>query len=307
MASVLHSITLRRLAIATVVVMGAGYGLAFLYAPEDADQGFIQKIFYLHVPLATVALLGFIVAAIHAIRHLRTGDPKHDARSYVSIHISVIFGAGVLLTGAIWAKGSWGVWWEWREPTLVSFLIVFLLYATYYPLRYAIEDRERQARYASVFAITAGAFVPGRATRPAARPSTHLLVRRRPARLDAVRLPRLPRRHGPPVDDTGLVRARCEGGVRQPRADSPPAGSDGVIPLAIENADRYVGGAYLVFLLLLLIYVAIMAAKLQRIQRELGSLADLADRSQGRSTDRGVGQVREREEEIEAVRQGGRG
>ena len=93
----------------------------------------------------------------------------------------------------------------------------------------------------------------------------------------------------------------------QPRADSPPAGSDGVIPLAIENADRYVGGAYLVFLLLLLIYVAIMAAKLQRIQRELGSLADLADRSQGRSTDRGVGQVREREEEIEAVRQGGRG
>jgi hypothetical protein len=80
-----------------------------------------------------------------------------------------------------------------------------------------------------------------------------------------------------------------------------------VIPLAIENADRYVGGAYLVFLLLLLIYVAIMATKLQRIQRELGSLADLADRSQGQGTDRGVGQVREREEEIEAVRQGGRG
>ena len=97
---------------------------------------------------------------MHAIRHLRTGDPKYDARSYVSIHISVIFGLAVLLTGAIWAKGPWGVWWEWREPTLVSFLIVFLLYATYYPLRYAIEDRDRQARYASVFAITAGAFVP---------------------------------------------------------------------------------------------------------------------------------------------------
>jgi heme exporter protein C len=160
MARALQSITLRRLAIATVAVMGMGYALAFLYAPEDADQGFIQKIFYLHVPLATVSLVGFMVAALHAIRHLRTGDPKHDARSYVSIHISVIFGLGVLLTGAIWAKGSWGEWWEWREPTLVSFLIVFLLYATYYPLRYAIEDRDRQARYASVFAITAGAFVP---------------------------------------------------------------------------------------------------------------------------------------------------
>jgi heme exporter protein C len=71
-----------------------------------------------------------------------------------------VLGVGVLLTGAIWARGSWGVWWEWREPTLVSFLIVFLLYCTYQPLRFSIEDPERQARYASVFAITAGAFVP---------------------------------------------------------------------------------------------------------------------------------------------------
>ncbi len=79
-----------------------------------------------------------------------------------------------------------------------------------------------------------------------------------------------------------------------------------MIPLAVENGG-YVGAAYVVFLLLLLIYVAIMAAKLQRIQREVDSLADLAERSQGRGTDRGVGATREREEEIEAVRQGGRG
>ncbi|HEX6585890.1 MAG TPA: cytochrome c biogenesis protein [Solirubrobacterales bacterium] len=160
MATALGSITLRRLAATTVALLAVGYALAFFAAPEDADQGYIQKIFYLHVPLATCALIGFMVAAVHAIRHLRSGDPVHDARAYVSIHISVIFGLAVLATGAIWAKGSWGVWWEWKEPTLVSFLIVFLLYATYYPLRYAIEDRDRQARYASVFAITAGAFVP---------------------------------------------------------------------------------------------------------------------------------------------------
>lgn len=151
---------LRNISILTAVMLGLGFGLVFFYAPLDADQGFVQKIFYLHVPLAIIALVGFIIGGIHAIRHLRTGDPVHDARSYVSIHMSVIFGVAVLLTGAIWARASWGVWWEWREPTLVSFLIVFLLYATYYPLRYAIPDRERQARYASVFAITAGAFVP---------------------------------------------------------------------------------------------------------------------------------------------------
>jgi heme exporter protein C len=95
-----------------------------------------------------------------AIQHLRTRDARWDMRSYVVIHTSLIFALGALITGSIWAKGSWGHWWVWSEPTLVSFLIVFLLYATYQPLRFAIEDPERQARYASVFAITAGAFVP---------------------------------------------------------------------------------------------------------------------------------------------------
>ena len=79
-----------------------------------------------------------------------------------------------------------------------------------------------------------------------------------------------------------------------------------MIPLAIEAADRYVGGAYLVFLLLLLIYVAIMAAKLSRIQRELGSLADLAERPGSPRADHDVGQIHERDHEIETVRQGER-
>jgi len=152
--------SLKPLSIATVAAIVASLSLVFFYAPLDADQGFIQKIFYLHVPLAIVALLGFVAGGVFAIAHLRSGDSKWDAYSYVSIHMSVIFGVAVLITGAIWAKASWGHWWVWDEPTLVSFLIVFLMYATYYPFRYAIEDRDRQARYASVFAITAGAFVP---------------------------------------------------------------------------------------------------------------------------------------------------
>jgi heme exporter protein C len=140
--------------------MIAALGLAFFYAPMDADQGFMQKIFYVHVPMAMVALCGFVFGGIMAIQHLRTGDARYDMRSYVAIHLSLILGVGVLLTGAIWAKASWGHWWVWDEPTLVSFLIVFLLYATYQPMRFSIEDREKQSRYASVFAIIAGAFVP---------------------------------------------------------------------------------------------------------------------------------------------------
>jgi len=132
----------------------------FFYAPLDADQGFVQKIFYLHVPLAIVSLCGFVVGALLAIGHLRTADRAWDMRSYVAIHMALIFGVGGLITGSIWAKASWGHWWEWSDPTLTSFLIVLLLFATYQPLRFSIEDPERQARYASVFAIVAGAFVP---------------------------------------------------------------------------------------------------------------------------------------------------
>jgi heme exporter protein C len=151
---------LRTLSALTVVVLIGGYALAAFVAPMDADQGFMQKIFYLHVPMAIIALGGFVFGGICAVQHLRTGEARWDLRSYVAIHISIILGVGVLLTGAIWAKASWGHWWVWDEPTLVSFLIIFLLYATYTPLRFSIEDREKQARYASVFAITAGAFVP---------------------------------------------------------------------------------------------------------------------------------------------------
>ena len=156
----LYGTRLRALSIATFVTMTAALALAFFYAPMDADQGFMQKIFYIHVPLGIVALCGFVFGGVMAIQHLRTRDPKYDLRSYVAIHLSLVLGAGVLITGSIWAKASWGHWWVWDEPTLVSFLIVFLLYATYQPLRFSIEDREKQARYASVFAVTAGAFVP---------------------------------------------------------------------------------------------------------------------------------------------------
>ncbi|MBV9424477.1 MAG: cytochrome c biogenesis protein CcsA [Solirubrobacterales bacterium] len=151
---------LRGLSLATAATISLALGLVFFYAPLDADQGFVQKIFYIHVPLAIVSLCGFILGGLLAIGYLRTGERQWDVRSYVAIHMSLIFGIAGLITGSIWAKASWGHWWVWNEPTLVSFLIVLLLYATYQPLRFAIEDPERQSRYASVFAVTAGAFVP---------------------------------------------------------------------------------------------------------------------------------------------------
>ena len=145
---------------ASVAALAAAFALVFAYAPTDADQGLVQKIFYLHVPLAIVALCGFMAAALMAVKYLRTGDRRWDVRSYVAIHLSIVFAVAVLGSGSIWARAAWGHWWVWSEPTLVSFLIVFLLYCCYQPLRFSIEDPERQARYAAVFAVIAGAFVP---------------------------------------------------------------------------------------------------------------------------------------------------
>jgi heme exporter protein C len=146
--------------VTTAVALLAAYSMVFFYAPIEADQGFVQKIFYLHVPLAIVALCGFIAASAMAGMYLRTSGREWDARSYVALHVSLILGVGALLTGSIWAKASWGHWWVWQEPTLVSFLIILLLFCCYQPLRFAIEDPERQARYAAVFAVTGGAFIP---------------------------------------------------------------------------------------------------------------------------------------------------
>jgi heme exporter protein C len=151
---------LKALSILSVILVTGAFALVFFYAPNDADQGFIQKIFYLHVPLAIVTLGGFVTGGVYGARYLRSGDRAHDLRSYVAIHLSLILAIGALVTGSIWARASWGHWWVWNEPTLVAFLIVFLLYACYQPLRFSIEDRQRQARYAAVFAVVAGAFVP---------------------------------------------------------------------------------------------------------------------------------------------------
>jgi heme exporter protein C len=149
-----------RRAAAAAGALCAGLAMVFFYAPLEADQGFVQKIFYLHVPLGIVSLSGFLVGAWFGIRYLRSGDRAWDLRSYVAIHVSLILSLAVLGTGSIWARAAWGHWWLWNEPMLVSYLTVFLLYCCYQPLRFAIEDPERQARAAAVFAVMAGGFVP---------------------------------------------------------------------------------------------------------------------------------------------------
>lgn len=131
----------------------------FLIAPEDADQGVIQRIFYFHVAIALTSLLAFGVSCVYAIRYLRSRDERHDEVSSISIGIGLGLAVLVVITGSIWAKASWGTWWVWTDPRLVTFLVVLLLYAAYFVLRSSAEG-ERRMRYSAIFAIAAFASVP---------------------------------------------------------------------------------------------------------------------------------------------------
>jgi heme exporter protein C len=148
------------LAAAAAALLVAGVGLAFYWAPEDADQGFSQRIFYIHVPVALTAYACFGWAAWKALRLLWTRDQRYDLESYTAVHMGVIFGVLTLVTGSIWARISWGVWWSWSERQLVLFLILFLFYSAYFMLRYSTDPGPRRANMSAVYALFGVVLIP---------------------------------------------------------------------------------------------------------------------------------------------------
>jgi len=137
----------------------AALAMVFFYAPLDAD-GFNQKIFYFHVPIALTAYACFGWGAWKAFVHLWKRTPGADLESYVAVHQGVIFGVLVLVTGSIWARYRWGQWWVWSSNQLVLFLVLFLFYAAYFMLRYSIEPGPRRASVSAVYAIFGVALIP---------------------------------------------------------------------------------------------------------------------------------------------------
>jgi heme exporter protein C len=148
------------LATASLVLVTLALALVFFVAPNDADQGFSQRIFYFHVSIAFTAYLCFGAGAWKALRHLWKRDPRADLESYVAVHQGVIFGVLVLLTGSIWAKISWGHWWVWSENQLVLFLVLFLFYAAYFMLRFSVDPGPQRANLSAVYALFGVVLVP---------------------------------------------------------------------------------------------------------------------------------------------------
>jgi heme exporter protein C len=141
-------------------LLGVATWLIFFVAPEDANQGVSQRIFYIHVPIALTAYFCFGLGAWKALRLLWRGDERHDLESYVAIHQGTIFGTLTLITGMIWARASWGVWWSWSSDQLVLFLVLFLFYCAYFMLRFSIEEGSRRARISAVYALFGVVLIP---------------------------------------------------------------------------------------------------------------------------------------------------
>ena len=147
-------------AASALALMASAVVVVAYVAPIDADQGFSQKIFYFHVPVALTSYALFGWGAWKALRHLWKRDERADLESYVAIHLGVIFGLTTLLTGSIWAKISWGRWWVWSSDQLVLFLVLFLFYSAYFMLRFSVEPGPRRANLSAVYALFGVALIP---------------------------------------------------------------------------------------------------------------------------------------------------
>ncbi|MBC7645354.1 MAG: cytochrome c biogenesis protein CcsA [Thermoleophilia bacterium] len=142
--------------------------LAFFWAPTSAiglagggtQYDFAQKIFYVHVPIAFAAYLAFFVGAWNGLLQLWRGDEAYDIRSYVGIHVGVVFGTLVLITGSVWARAAWGTWWNWGDRQLLVFVILYLYYAAYFMLRFSLEPGRQRMRVSSVYAVLGVVLVP---------------------------------------------------------------------------------------------------------------------------------------------------
>jgi len=148
------------LAAAAAGLLLLGIGLAFYWVPNAPIEGFRQRIFYLHVPIALTAYACFFGAAWKALRLLWTRDQRYDLESYTAVHMGVIFGILTLVTGSIWAKTSCGVWGTRSGGQLLLFLVLFLFYSAYFMLRFSVEPGPRRASMSAVYALFGVVLIP---------------------------------------------------------------------------------------------------------------------------------------------------
>jgi len=149
----------RILPAATGIAVLAALALVFLVVPTEADMGIVQRIFYFHVSSAWVAFLGFFTVAGASAVYLWNGSRGADRLAHAAAEVGVLFCSIVLVTGPIWARPIWGVWWTW-DPRLTMTVILWAVYASYLMLRAFGGGDEAVARYAAVLGIVGVLDIP---------------------------------------------------------------------------------------------------------------------------------------------------
>ena len=144
---------------ATTIMMLINLYNIFIFVPNEASMGIIQRIFYFHVPSAFIAFLAFGVTFVYSILFLMKRNMWHDRIAYCSAEVGVIFTTIVLITGPIWARPVWNTWWTW-DARLTSTLVLWFIYIGYMMLRSYTGEEQRGARFAAVFAIVGFVDVP---------------------------------------------------------------------------------------------------------------------------------------------------
>jgi heme exporter protein C len=143
----------------SAITLALGLVMAFGVAPRETSQGNVQRIMYVHPPLAWVAYVAFAVVAVASIVYLVRRRPAADRLAHASAEVGVLFTGLAIATGSIWGKPTWGTWWTW-DARLTSVAILFVMYVGYLLLRGTIEDRDRAARYCAVLGIVAALDMP---------------------------------------------------------------------------------------------------------------------------------------------------
>ena len=146
------------LAVLTALMLVYALYQALVVAPTERTMGDVQRIFYYHVPSAWTAFLLFFVNLIASVVYLVKRNPKIDALAMVSAEVGVVFCTVVLVTGPIWARPVWGIWWTW-DVRLTSTLALWLIYVSYLLLR-RFSDSAQAPVLAAVLAIFGALDIP---------------------------------------------------------------------------------------------------------------------------------------------------
>lgn len=141
------------------IALAAGSVVGLFVVPADALQGDVQRLMYVHVPTAWLAMLAFFVVFVMSVLYLVQRRPKWDAVAVSSAELGVLFTALTLVLGSLWGRPTWGVWWTW-DPRLTTTAILLVIYVGYLTVRALADEPERRARWAAVVGIVGFVDVP---------------------------------------------------------------------------------------------------------------------------------------------------